>query len=577
MDGLMMNRPLKIADILTFAAQNHGRAEVVSVRCEGDIHRQSYAELARRAAQLAHGLREQGVMPGDRVATLAWNGYRHLELYYAISGIGAVCHTINPRLSPEQMLYILNHAGDTLLFIDLTFVPLIAKLGPDLPDDLRICVMTDREHMPDTTPDTTPDVTPGATPGDAGDTSLVSHHEDKTEVGDPPLCYEDLLTGQPDSIDWPDFPEETAAGLCYTSGTTGKPKGVLYSHRSTVLHALTLSVSLPEVLRPGRRILPVVPLFHVNAWGLPYTAPLTGASLIFPGPALDGKSLFDLMDREKVYSAWGVPTVWMGLLAQIKEEGRLPEGFKDVVIGGSAAPRRMIEAFEDHGVNVCHAWGMTEMSPVGTQGNLPEHLDKQPRDARIEAKAGQGRRIFGVEMKLLDEDGNRQPHDGTATGELYVRGNSVVSGYFDNEAASINAFDAEGWFGTGDVARIDADGFVTITDRSKDMIKSGGEWISSLDLENAIMSHPGVANCAVIAVPHPKWDERPLLVVVPAGASAPDKQELLDRLDGTFARWQMPDDVVFVKELPLTATGKVSKLTLRQTFADYALPDTAQR
>ncbi|APX90775.1 long-chain fatty acid--CoA ligase [Brevirhabdus pacifica] len=553
MDGLMMNRPLRIADILTYAAQNHGRAEVVSVRCEGDVHRQTYAETERRVAQLAHGLREQGIMPGDRVATLAWNGYRHLELYYAISGIGAVCHTINPRLSAEQMLYILGHAQDRLLFVDLTFVPLIAKLAPQLPDDLRICVMTDRAHMPEA--------------------PIFSHHEDPTEAGDPPLCYEELLTGQPDTIDWPEFPEETAAGLCYTSGTTGNPKGALYSHRSTVLHALSISLALPDVLRPGRRIMPVVPLFHVNAWGLPYSAPLAGASLVFPGPALDGESLFDLMDREKVYSAWGVPTVWMGLLARIQEMGRIPEGFGDVVVGGSAAPASMIAAFEDAGVNVCHAWGMTEMSPVGTQGNLPDHMQTLDRDARIEVKSQQGRRLFGVEMKILDEEGHRLPHDGEASGALHVRGNTVVSAYFDNEAASEGAFDAEGWFATGDMARIDPDGFLTITDRAKDMIKSGGEWISSLDLENAIMGHPQVANCAVIAVPHPKWDERPLLVVVPTDpATPPTPGDLLARLNGKFASWQLPDDVVFVEELPLTATGKVSKLHLRRRFADYELP-----
>ncbi|MBO6756297.1 MAG: long-chain fatty acid--CoA ligase [Roseibium sp.] len=542
MKGLMMNRPLKIADILEFAASSHQNGEIVSVRTEGDVHRTTYRETARRVAQLARGLRDLGVDVGDRVATLAWNGYRHFELYYATSGMGAVCHTINPRLSAEQMLYIIKHADDQLLFTDLTFIPILESLAGDLPAHLRIVVMTDRAHMPNSK-------LPGL------------------------LCYEEILEDQPQTIVWPDFPEDTAAGLCYTSGTTGNPKGTLYTHRSTVLHALLLAVSLPNVLQEGRKILPVVPLFHVNAWGLPYAAPLAGASLIFPGPALDGKSLFDLMDREKVFSAWGVPTVWIGLLNQIRAEGRLPAGFADVVIGGSAAPKSMIEAFEQAGVNVCHAWGMTEMSPVGTQGNLPKALDDLPPAERIDRKCAQGRRLFGVDLKIVDDDGAPQPHDGTSPGNLYVRGNTVTAGYFEDEAANADVFDADGWFRTGDIATIDADGFLTITDRAKDLIKSGGEWISSLDLENVIMSHPKVMSCAVIAVPHPKWDERPLLVIQPRDEDRPDKQELLDMLSEHFAKWQLPDDVVYVDGLPLTATGKVSKLTLRKQFADHALPD----
>ncbi|MFN3146808.1 MAG: long-chain fatty acid--CoA ligase [Paracoccaceae bacterium] len=541
MKGLMMHRPLRIADILSYAAEIHPAAEVVSVRTEGDVHRTTYAALAPRVAQLAHALRAQGMGLGDRVATLAWNGYRHLELYYAISGIGAVCHTINPRLSPEQMLYIIGHAGDRMLFLDLTFVPLIEKLKDHLPAGLRLVVMTDRAHMPDT--------------------------------GFDALCYEDLLDGQPAAIDWPEFDEDTAAGLCYTSGTTGNPKGTLYTHRSTVLHAMMLGLSLPAPLQPGLRILPVVPLFHVNAWGLPYAAPLTGASLIFPGPALDGASLFNLMDAEHVYSAWGVPTVWLGLLAEIRQKGRTPKGFADVVVGGSAAPRSMIAAFEEMGVNVCHAWGMTEMSPVGTQGNLPPHMAGLSLDDRLALKSKQGRRVFGVDLKIVDEAGNRLPHDGIAAGQLYVRGNAICSGYFENPEASAAAIDAEGWFGTGDIASIDGDGFLSIQDRAKDLIKSGGEWISSIDLENVVMAHPDVANCAVIAVPHVKWGERPLLVVVPEPGKSPDRQELMDMLGQHFARWQLPDDVVEVDSLPLTATGKVSKLTLRKQYADHRLPE----
>lgn len=540
MKGSMMMRPLKIADILTFAAETHPAGELVSVRTEGDIHRATYAETARRVAQMAHGLKALGAQEGDRIATLAWNGYRHFELYYAISGIGCVCHTINPRLSAEQMTYIVSHAEDTMLFVDTTFVPLVAALRDQWPKGLKIVVMTDRAHMPD---------------GDY-------------------LCYEELLEGQAENYDWPDFPEETAAALCYTSGTTGNPKGTLYTHRSTVLHAMMVGLSLPAALQPGKKILPVVPLFHVNAWGLPYAAPLTGASLIFPGGALDGESLFKLMDDEGVFSAWGVPTVWLGLQAEIAKQGRIPDGFADMVVGGSAAPASMIQDFEERGVNVCHAWGMTEMSPVGTQGNLPAHLADISMEEKIAIKGKQGRRIFGVDLKIVDEDGKRLPHDGEAAGELFVRGNAITSGYFHNDEANAQAFDAEGWFGTGDVATIDKNGYLTITDRAKDLIKSGGEWISSLDLENTVMAHPRVANCAVIAVAHPKWDERPLLVVVPSPEGKPEVSELMALLDEHFAKWQLPDDVVFVDELPLTATGKVSKLRLRKSFADYKLPGT---
>jgi acyl-CoA synthetase (AMP-forming)/AMP-acid ligase II len=540
MKGQMMHRPLKIADLITFAADTFPDSEIVSVRTEGDIHRTTYGETAKRIAQLAYGIQGLGIEVGDRIATLAWNGYRHFELYYGISGIGAVCHTINPRLSAEQMIYIINHAKDRLLFVDLTFVPIIEKLHEHLPEDLRVVIMTDRAHMPET--------------------SLAGV-----------LCYEEVLDGQPDHMDWPDFPEETAAGLCYTSGTTGNPKGTLYSHRSTVLHAYSLCVTLPKVLQEGSRILPVVPLFHVNAWGLPYSAPLSGASMIFPGGALDGKSLYDLMEREKVFSAWGVPTVWLGLMNEINQRGRLPEGLGDIVVGGSAAPRSLIEGFEKQGVNVCHAWGMTEMSPLGTQGNLPPRMDDWNMKDRIDRKQSQGRRVFGVDLKIVDDEGNRLPHDGKTPGHLYVRGNSITSGYFENPEASELVFDDEGWFCTGDIAAITADGFLVITDRSKDLIKSGGEWISSLDLENIVMSHSGVANCAVIAVPHQKWDERPLLIIQSKDDDAPPpKEELIEMLGEHFAKWQLPDDVVYVDALPMTATGKVSKLTLRKNFAEGA-------
>ncbi len=539
--GQMMHRPLSIIELLRFASEIHRQAEIVSVRTEGDIHRYGYREAYARVGQLAHALRALGVENGDRVATLAWNGYRHFELYYAISGMGAVCHTINPRLSVEQLTYITHHANDRVLFLDVTFVPLITAVKDQLPKDMIYVVMTDADHMPD---------------GSEG-----------------MLCYEDLLAPHTKAFDWPELPEETAAGLCYTSGTTGNPKGALYSHRSTVLHAYSTGISLGSNVNENARVLPVVPLFHVNAWGLPYTAPLTGASLIFPGPALDGASLYDLMDREAVTSAWGVPTVWQGLQGEITNRGKNPNGFKDVVIGGSAAPRVMIENFERSGVSVCHAWGMTEMSPVGTQGILPQsYRDEKSFEDCLDLQSMQGRRVFGVDLKIVDEAGTPLPHDGKAVGELFVHGNAIVSGYFNNEEATKSVIDAEGWFSTGDVASITDDGFLMIQDRAKDLIKSGGEWISSIDLENVVIAHPDVESCAVIAIAHPKWDERPLLVIVPKGDRYVTKPEIDEMLLQHVAKWQLPDAIEFVDALPLTATGKVSKLTLRQQFAEYQLP-----
>lgn len=540
MQGLMMNRPMRVNDILTFAAEVYGDVEVVSVAVEGGIHRTNYRAIDVRTRQLAKALLKLGVTEGDRVATLAWNGYRHFELYYGIAGIGAVCHTINPRLSAEQMIYIVNHAEDKVIFVDLTFIPILNALQAHLPKDLIYVAMTDRAHMPET---------------------------DLPNL----LCYEDLVEAEDANYDWPDFPEDTACGLCYTSGTTGNPKGALYTHRSTTMHALMAGVSLQTSLSPGKKILPVVPLFHVNAWGLPYAAPLTGAALVFPGAAMDGPSIYKLMQDESVYSAWGVPTVWLGLLGEIKAQGGKPRGFGEVIIGGSAAPRSMVEAFENMDVSVCHAWGMTEMSPIGTVGVLNPTQDALPMKDRIDLKSKQGRRVFGVDLKIVDEDGVRLPHDGEAQGELFVRGNAIVSGYFNNEEATKGALDADGWFGTGDVAKITAEGMLTITDRAKDLIKSGGEWISSIDVENMAMSHPCVANCAVIAVPHPKWDERPLLIVVAAAGADKDQAGILAHLGENLAKWQIPDEVVFVDELPMTATGKVSKLTLRQRYADGTL------
>ncbi|HBZ42940.1 MAG TPA: long-chain fatty acid--CoA ligase [Maritimibacter sp.] len=547
MQGMMMNRPLSIISILEYAAEANGDAGITTLETHGEVTKQTYRETYARVGQLAHGLRAMGIEPGDRVATLAWNNRRHFELYYAISGIGAICHTINPRLSAEQMIYIVNHAEDKVIFVDATFLPILAALRDKLPKELRIVVMADHDHMPDT----------------------------KLEV----FCYEGLLDGQKSIYDWPDLDENTASGLCYTSGTTGNPKGALYSHRSSVLHAYmvgtVLGPALPKSEDGSINILPVVPLFHVNAWGLPYAAPIVGASLVMPGPGLDGESLWKLMEAENVNSSWGVPTVWMGLLAEIEKQGRKPKALADVVVGGSAAPRSMIKTFEEMGVNVNHAWGMTEMSPIGTHGVMPPSVNKLPLEEKLDYKQLQGRRCFGVDLKIVDEEGNRQPHDGKAIGELFVRGNAVVSGYFKNDEATEKAIDAEGWFGTGDVASIDENGFLTIQDRAKDLIKSGGEWISSIDLENAAMSHPGIANCAAIGVAHPKWDERPILVAVAAGDSKPSLDELRDHMEVHFAKWQLPDDVIWVDELPLTATGKVSKLTLRQQLGDYKHPEVA--
>ena len=539
--GMMMNRPLLISSLIDFAGEVYGNIPIVSQTVEGGIHRYTYSESRKRIAKLANALIAMGIKPGDRVATIAWNGYRHFELYYAISGIGAVCHTINPRLSPEQFIYIVNHAEDTALFFDTTFLPLVDKLKAHWKPIKHYVAMTDAQHMPPT----------------AG-----------------LLCYETLLAPASDQIVWPEFAEDSAAALCYTSGTTGDPKGALYSHRSSVLHALYSVSSINMAFGAGRSILPVVPLFHVNAWGLPYSSAITGTSLIFPGPKLDGPSLFELMELEHASGSWGVPTVWMGLLAEMKARGRKPVGLKHVLIGGSAAPKPMIEVFEkEYGVTVIQGWGMTEMSPLGTVGHLlPDEENLDFKD-RVELKAKAGRRVYGVDLKLVDEDGKRLPHDDVATGELFVRGNAIVSGYFKNESASVRAIDKEGWFATGDVARVAANGMLTIVDRTKDLVKSGGEWISSIDVENAAMAHPGLANCAVIGIPHPKWTERPVLVAVKATGANPTKEEIDKLLDSKLAKWQLPDDVIFVESLPIGPTGKVSKRDLRSKFTDYKLPD----
>lgn len=542
MRGLMMDRPLQVSALIDYAAEVHGSGAVVSRTVEGGIHRYTYREARGRMVQLAHTLRARGIEPGDRIATLAWNGYRHFEIYYAASGIGAVCHTINPRLFPDQIVYIVNHAADRILFVDLTFLPLVETLIGRMPCVEHVVVMTDAAHMPGT-------ALPNA------------------------LCYEDLLAGRPTAIDWPAPDENAAASLCYTSGTTGDPKGVLYSHRSTVLHALSVGLNAASVrLTHKDRVLPVVPLFHVNAWGLPYAAPVTGASLVFPGPKLDGASLFELMEAERVTASWGVPTVWLGLLAEMRRRNAKPAALVSILVGGSAVPRAMIEEFEAWEIEAIHGWGMTEMSPVGSLGILRKDQEGETPEERMARKLKQGRRMFLVDMKIVGPDGERLANDGVASGELLVRGPAVTGGYYENDAASRAAFDGDGWFRTGDIATIDPDGFILIVDRIKDIIKSGGEWISSIDLENAAMGHPAVAEAAVIAMPHPKWGERPLLIVVPTVGAAAGKGDIIAFLATKIARWSLPDDVVFVETLPHTATGKLQKSTLREQFAGYVLP-----
>lgn len=542
--GMMMDRPLLVSGIIDYAADVYASTEIVSAALEGGLHRTTYADAQARIARLANALRDMGIKPGDRVATLAWNGYRHFELYYAISGIGAVCHTINPRLFAGQLTYIVNHAQDTLLMFDLTFLPLVEQLQPTLPASLRYVAMADRTHMPRET--------------------ALPHL----------LCYEEILSAGTPQIVWPDFDENAACALCYTSGTTGDPKGVLYSNRAMVLHALFVLASCGATLHKGARILPIVPLFHANAWGLPYAAPLAGAALVLPGAKLDGASMFALMDAEGVTASWGVPTVWLGVLSEMRQHGRKPRALQRVLTGGSAAPRSLIQALEcDFGLDVTHGWGMTEMSPVGTVTRFSAEEEQLPLEARMDLKTYQGRRLFGVELKLVGKDGRRMEHDGVATGELFVRGPAIISGYYKNEAGNADVLDNDGWFGTGDVARITPDGYLVIVDRTKDLIKSGGEWISSIDIENIAMGCPGVANAAVIAVSHPKWDERPLLVIVKAAGADITRERILAHLATCLPKWQLPDDIAFVERIPLTATGKVSKRELREQFEGYRLPE----
>jgi fatty-acyl-CoA synthase len=545
MQGLMMDMPLLISSILRHAARHHGDTEVVSRRLEGDIHRYTYADCEQRSRTLADAFEQAGVKRGDRVATLAWNGYRHMEIYYAVGGMGGVIHTINPRLHPDQIAWIVNHAEDTHLAFDITFLPIIEAIAARCPKVRSWIAMVDENRQP----------------ASAAIPNLLN--------------YEQFLHSGRNTWRWPEFDEHSAVALCYTSGTTGNPKGALYSHRSTVLHAY--GAALPDAMGGSARdvILPVVPMFHVNAWGLPYVAPLVGAKLVFPGAQLDGASIFELFESEGVTFSAGVPTVWLGLLAHVRQHGARFSTLQRTVIGGSACPPAMIRAFrDDYGVDVIHAWGMTEMSPLGTLSRLQNRHLQLDDAAQQKILEKQGHVIFGVDMKIVGDDGADLPWDGKTYGNLLVRGPWIIRSYFRGEGGDPLQYDANGagWFPTGDVATIDEQGYMQITDRSKDVIKSGGEWISSIDLENLAIAHPAVANAAVIGVAHPKWDERPLLIVVKKPGVEVTREELLRFYEGKVAKWWLPDDVQFVDAIPLGATGKILKTRLRDQFKDYRLP-----
>jgi 3-(methylthio)propionyl---CoA ligase len=540
MFGLMQDQPLLISSLIDFAERHHHDAQIVSRRVEGDLHRYTYSQAAKRAKQVAHALDALSVARGERVATLAWNGYRHFELYFGVSGSGRVVHTLNPRLAPDQVVWIANHAEDQVLCFDMTFLPLIKAVWSQCKTVKHWIALCEADALP-------------------ADTDIKGLQS-----------YEAWIAGRPATYNWPELDEREASSLCYTSGTTGNPKGVLYSHRSTLLHAW--AGAMPDALSISARdsILPVVPMFHVNAWGIPYCAAMTGAKLVFPGAALDGKSVHDLIEAENVTIAAGVPTVWQGLLGHMAQHGLKFSTLNRTVIGGSACPPAMIRSFkDDYKVVVLHAWGMTEMSPLGTVCNLKLKHFELDAEGQMNVLLKQGRAVFGVEMKIVDPDGHELPWDGQASGDLLVKGPWIVSQYFKGEGGDPLV---GGWFPTGDVATIDADGFMQITDRSKDVIKSGGEWISSIDIENIAVAHPAVAMAACIALPHPKWDERPLLVVVKKPNASLTRDELLAFYASKVAKWQVPDDVVFVDAIPLGATGKMQKNKLRAQFKAHVLP-----
>ncbi|MBN9339869.1 MAG: fatty-acid--CoA ligase [Comamonadaceae bacterium] len=541
--GLMQSQPLLISSLITFAERHHGDGEIVSRRVEGDIHRYTYRELAQRSRQLANALEALGLQQGERVASIAWNGYRHMEMYFGVSGSGRVLHTINPRLHPEQVAWIVNHAEDQVLCFDMTFLPLVQAVHAKCPTVKKWVALCDADKLP----------------ADSGIPGLTS--------------YEDWIGAASSTYAWPQIDENSASSMCYTSGTTGNPKGVLYSHRSTTLHAY--AAALPDVMNLSARdaVLPVVPMFHVNAWGIPYSAALTGCKVVFPGPALDGKSVYELVEAEGVTFAAGVPTVWQMLLTHVRSNGLKFSTLQRTVIGGSACPPAMITAFqEEFGVHVLHAWGMTETSPLGTLCTLKNKHLQLPRAQQELLQQKQGRAICGVDLKIIGGDGRELPWDGKTYGDLLVRGPWILDSYFKGDSPLIKDENGVGWFPTGDVATIDADGFMQITDRSKDVIKSGGEWISSIDVENIAMAHPAVAMAACIGMPHPKWDERPIVAVSLKPGASVAREELLKFYEGKTAKWQIPDDVVFVEAIPLGATGKMLKTKLREQLQGYKLP-----
>ena len=532
----MMNSPLLVSSIIEHAVNNHPDTEIVSRRCEGDIHRYTLTDSAARARQLANALTRHGISPSDNIATLAWNNYRHYELYFGVAGMGAVLHTINPRLFPEQLIYIINHAKDKWLFVDLSFIPLLEAIKDQITSVEKFIILADENNMPETT------------------LSNV-------------LCYESLIKDEPTTFEWPSFDENKGAYLCYTSGTTGHPKGVMYSHRSTVLHSMA-SISADALGINGQScILPVVPMFHVNAWGTPFSCAMVGAKMVFPGPGMDGASIWELIDSEKPDLLLGVPTVWLMLLNHMTEIGKKLESVKNVVVGGSAAPLSMIKRFQEgHDAFLIHAWGMTEMSPIGTVNSYTKNMLNMSLEDRYQLQSKQGRPVFGVEMKIVNDAGESLPHDGVAFGNLLVRGPWITGSYYLNED---NSNFIDGWFDTGDVANINENNYLTLVDRAKDVIKSGGEWISSIDLENAAIGHPELVECCVIGVPHEKWDERPILLAIKKVSSTVNAQAIQEFLSDKIAKWWMPDDVIFVDELPHTATGKLLKVNLRKEYEDY--------
>ncbi len=538
--GLMQDWPLTVDRIIDHARNWHGSREVVTRSVEGPIVRTTYGQIHDRAKRVSNALKAWGIKPGDRVATLAWNTDKHIETWYGIMGIGAVCHTLNPRLFPEQLVYIINHAEDRVIFTDLTFMPLLEAILPHIPKVERVVVMTDEWHMPPT--------------------SLPRAE-----------CYEQIVAEQSDDCVWGDFDEQTACGLCYTSGTTGNPKGVLYSHRSNFIHTLLGLQATVMGATPSEVILPVVPMFHANAWGIAFGGPAAGAKLVMPGAKMDGASIYELLETEGVTFSAAVPTVWQGLLGHMREHGLKLSTVKRVLIGGSAVPESLIRAFhDDYGVEVLQGWGMTETSPIGTLSNMTPELEALPFEEQMKWRVKQGTPPLGVELKLKNDDGATLPHDGRTFGHLMVKGPTVARAYFREEGSIV---DDEGFFDTGDVATVDEMGFMQITDRSKDVIKSGGEWISSIEIENLAVGHPKVELAAVIGARHPKWDERPVLILKLKDGETLDKQEHLDFLQGKIAKWWMPDDVVAVDEIPLGATGKIDKKLLRERMKDYRLPE----